>query len=215
MNAISRLIAILQISVAVFFLYAQAFADSPAPPRDYMNRLSNLLLTLLVVSCISCATFLPATNEQNGRPNDFGVEYKWREGSLPPPYHYEYTIIIKPSGQSKIVLIPDYPAADVPKWAEDFKVTEKDLNALYRVMVANGLFTQKWQQLDAAPVGGSNQILVVTAQGKLIKVEDYLVFEQQAPAKAMYAAVQALVPKEIWGRLQAKRHQYIQEYPRR
>ena len=41
MNAISRLIEILQISVAVLFLYAQAFADSPAPPRDFKKVTEN------------------------------------------------------------------------------------------------------------------------------------------------------------------------------
>ncbi|MDP2853469.1 MAG: hypothetical protein Q8O28_04380 [Smithellaceae bacterium] len=66
-------------------------------------------------------------------------------------------------------------------------------------------------QLDAAPVGGSNQTLVVTAQGKRIKVEDYVVSEQQVSAKVMYAAVQALVPRDIWERLKARRQQYMQE----
>lgn len=41
MNVISRLVGILQISVAVFFLYAQASADSPAPPRDFKKVTEN------------------------------------------------------------------------------------------------------------------------------------------------------------------------------
>jgi hypothetical protein len=53
------------------------------------------------------------------------------------------------------------------------------------MMVENGLFTRKWRQLAVTPVGGSNQTLVVTAQGKRIKVEDYLVSEQQVSAKVM------------------------------
>lgn len=180
-----------------------------------MKHVPNLLLTLLAVCCINCATFYPSINEQNARPDDFGVEYEWREGSLPPPYHYEYTIIIKPSSQSKIVMTPDYPSNTVPKWIEYFKVEERGLNDLYRMMVENGLFTRKWRQLTAAPVGGSNQTLIVTAQGKRIKVEDYLVSEQQVSAKVMYATVQALVPKEIWERLQVRRQQYMQEHQHR
>ena len=180
-----------------------------------MKHLSNLLLMLFTVSCLSCATSHPLTNEQNVRPDDFSVEYEWREGSLPPPYHYEYTVTIKSSGRGEIVLTPDYPSNDVPKWTEFFKIEEQALNDLYRVMVENGLATQKWRQLDAAPVGGSNQTLVVTAQGKRIKVEDYLVSEQQVSAKVMYAAVKALIPNEIWERLQTKRQQYMQEHQRR
>jgi hypothetical protein len=177
-----------------------------------MKNVPNLLLTLLTVYCIGCATLHPSINEQNARPDDFGVQYEWHEGSLPPPYHYEYTIIIKPSGQSKIVLSPDYPSVTTPKWTEFFKVKEQGLNDLYQMMVENGLFTRKWQQLDAAPVGGSSQTLVVTAQGKQIKVEDYLVSEQEVSAKAIYAAVHALVPKDIWERLQTRRQQYMQEH---
>ena len=177
-----------------------------------MKHVPNLLLTLLTIYCIGCAALHPSINKQSTRPDDFGVQYKWREGSLPPPYHYEYSIIVKPSGRSKIVLSPDYPSVTTPKWTEFFKVEEQGLNDLYRLMVENGLFTRKWRQLDAAPVGGSNQTLVVTARGKQTKVEDYLVSEQQASAKAMYAAVQALVPKDIWKRLQPRRQQYMQEH---
>jgi hypothetical protein len=180
-----------------------------------MKRFSNLLLILFAVFCTGCATFHPSTNERNARPDDFGVEYEWREGSLPPPYHYEYTVIIKPSSQGEIVLTPDYPSTTVPNWTEYFKVEEQGLNDLYRAMVENGLFTRKWRQLDTAPVGGSHQRLAVTAQGKRIKIEDYLIPEQQVSAKIMYAAVQVLVPKEIWERLQARRQQYMQEHPHR
>ena len=172
-----------------------------------------MLLTTFFI--IGCSTYHPATGEQGARPDDFSVEYEWREGSLPPPYHYAYTITIKPSGQSEIVLTPDYPSAAVPKWAETFQGEEPNLNDLYRVMVENGLFTRRWRERDAPPVGGSNQTMVVTARGKRITVEDYLVSEQQASAKVMYAAVQALVPKDVWERLEARRKQYMQEHPRR
>jgi hypothetical protein len=179
-----------------------------------MKRLSNLLLILFTVCCIGCAALNPAANEPATRPDDFRIEYEWRAGSLPPPWHYEYTIIID-STRSEIVLIPDYPSAAAPKWAEYFKVEKQGLDDLHRVMAENGLFTQKWRRLDPAPVGGSNQKLVVTARGKRFKVEDYLISEQQDSAQAMYAAVRSLVPKEIWERLQAKRRQYMQEHPRR
>ncbi len=180
-----------------------------------MRCLSNLLLTLFAVFCIGCATLHSSTNEQNARPNDFVIEYEWREGSLPPPYHYEYSVIINPSGRSEIILTPDYPSTTVPKWTEFFKVEEQNLNDVYRVIVENGLFTRKWRQLDQAPVGGSNQTLIVMVKGKRIKIEDYLVPEQQFSAKLMYAAVQALVPQEIWERLQARRQKYVQEHPPR
>jgi hypothetical protein len=41
MHAISKIIRILQLSVAVLFLHAQAFADSPAPPHDFKTVTEN------------------------------------------------------------------------------------------------------------------------------------------------------------------------------
>lgn len=180
-----------------------------------MKHISILLLVLFAMSCIGCSTFHPTINKQNERPGDFCVEYEWREKSLPPPYHYEYTIILKPSGQSEIVLIPDYPSSDVPKLTENFKVAEQDLHELYRIMVENGLFTRKWRQMGGGLVGSRYQKLIVTAQGKKIQVEDSLVYEQQAPAKVIYSAVQALVPQKIWEQLQAQRQLYMQRHPHR
>ncbi|HUT36408.1 MAG TPA: hypothetical protein VNE39_23175 [Planctomycetota bacterium] len=55
---------------------------------------------------------------REGRPADFGFRYDWREGSLPPPYHYEYTISVSPEGEGTIVFRPDYPEHDVPAWEE-------------------------------------------------------------------------------------------------
>ena len=175
----------------------------------------NLLLTLIAFFCIGCATLQPSMHESKSRPADFAVEYEWREGSRPPPYHYEYSISVRPAGDGEIVLIPNYPADGVPRWTEKFQIAERDLNELYRAMAENRLFTQQWRQLEPAPIGGSNQTLVVTARGKRIKVADYLISGQQAPARVMYAAVRALVPREIWDQMQARREQYMREYPRR
>ena len=47
MNAISRLIKVLQISVAVLFLHAQAFADTPAPFRDFKEVTGNYVFVML------------------------------------------------------------------------------------------------------------------------------------------------------------------------
>src|SRR6266487_6876454 len=179
-----------------------------------MKLLFDLPVVLLTVFLICCSAPQPTKVMQEKRPDDLAVEYQWRAGSMPPPYHYEYMFTIKPNGQSQIVFIPDYPSAAAPQWVESLMIEEERLDELYRVMVENGLFTRKWRQTDNPPVGGSSQSLAVTARGKRVLVEDYLVSEQQAPAEKMYAAVRALVPKDVWERLQAKRQQYMQEHPR-
>lgn len=149
------------------------------------------------------------------RPVDFSVKYEWRAGSMPPPYHFEYTININPAGQGKVLMIPDYPSDRVPRWTETFALTRVELDKLYRVMVDNDLFTKRWQRLDRQPIGGSRQEMMVTAQGKQFVLEDYLVADQEAPAKAMSSAVISTVPKMIWDKLNAQREKYMQEHSRK
>lgn len=180
-----------------------------------MKVLSAALSVLLTAFLIGCSAPHPGTGPQGKRPDDFGVEYQWREASVPPPYHYEYSVIIKSTGQGQIVFIPDYPSAAAPRWVESFVIEEERLDDLYWVMMEKGLFTRKWRQMASLPVGGSFQWLAVKAGGKLMLVEDYLVFEQEAAAKAIYAAVRALVPKDVWENLQVRRQHYMQEHRRK
>ena len=180
-----------------------------------MKVLSVTLSVLLTAFLICCSAPHPGTGLQGKRPADFGVEYQWREASVSPPYHYEYSVTIKPTGQSQIAFIPDYPSAAPPRWVESFVIEEERLDDLYGVMMEKGLFTRKWRQMDPLPVGGRFQWLGVKAGGKRLVVEDYLVSEQEAAAKAMYAAVRALVPKEVWESLQVRRQQYMQEHRRK
>lgn len=179
-----------------------------------MKPLLNSLPMLLIVVLSSCSRLSPATDVPDARPDDFSVEYEWREGSLPPPYHYEYTIVIKPDSEGEVTMIPDYPSETAPEWTETFTVEEEELDSLYQVMVDNGLFTQKWRTLDLSPVGGGRQSMTVTAGGEQVTLEPHLVSDQEVSAEAMYSAVEALVPKEIWDKLNARREQYMQEHPR-
>ena len=180
-----------------------------------MSFFCDWLPMLLPTFFIGCAMFRPATGAQGSCPEDFWVELHWRAGSLPPPLHYESTITITSSGQSKMVLTPDYRRAGVPEWTEQFHVEEPNVRNLYRVMVENGLFTHRWRKMATGPTGGGYRRLVVIASGKRFMVEDYVVSEHRASARVMYAAVQALVPKNLWEQLEARREQYIEEYPRR
>jgi hypothetical protein len=179
-----------------------------------MKRLCDRLPALLATILVGCSTSPPEPPELASRPADFSVQYEWTEGSLPPPHHYEYAITVASSGQGQLVLLPDYPTAGAPKWTERFSLDAEDMDRLYQTLKKNGLFRNDWRQLDAPPVGGSSQTLVVMAGGKQFIVEDYLVADQQPAAKAIYEAVNAIVPQESWDRLDGKRRQYMQKHPR-
>ncbi|HMP41352.1 MAG TPA: hypothetical protein PKA05_13295, partial [Roseiflexaceae bacterium] len=97
-------------------------------------------LTLLLAGCTIFG--LPVADPALAqRPADFALVYQWREGSLPPPYHYEYDIELQPSGLGEIRMRPDYPADGVPLWIESFSLSDSQLDSLYQVFVTQGALT--------------------------------------------------------------------------
>src|SRR5687768_8853812 len=96
------------------------------------------LLCLLLLFSFGCAT----STEMKPRPADFRVQYHWSEGSLPPPYHSEYTIRLGPGLQGEIEFQPDYPSGDTPIWIETFEIEDEDLEKLYALMWAKGIFAE-------------------------------------------------------------------------
>jgi hypothetical protein len=150
---------------------------------------------------------VPAT-----RPADFTVTYAWREATLAPPYHYEYTIAVAADGTLTMTFIPDYPGPGVPTWTETVRLDAAQMDALYATLTANGLFTTKWQVTDGPPVGGSSYDLTATAAGITVEVPSYVVDDQDAAADALSATLNALIPPAMWDDLNAQRTQYIAEH---
>ncbi len=164
----------------------------------------------LTTATLACAAFggraAPAT-----RPADFSVTYNWYEGSLPPPYHYEYTVSIDADGAGQVVYTPNYPGADVPTWTEDFTLDTAQLDTLYAHLRDLGVLTTSWSEADDIPVGGSHSTLTILADGQTSEIPAFpaRMIEQADSAKS---AVYTAVPAEIWDRLAAQRDQYVQEH---
>lgn len=159
------------------------------------------LLLLIIAGC--GMSQMPAQ-----RPDDFALVYDWREGSLPPPYHYEYSITLTAKGNCEVIMIPDYPASDVPQWRELFQVSAADRDRLYGQLRELGLFTTSWREASELRVGGSSEDIVVVADGKQVKIPSQVVESQEARAAEIYAAVKAIVPPETWAKLEAQLKEY-------
>jgi len=184
-------------------------------------RLTWILLPILITLLAGCSLTLPTSGTDGAapakgdqtRPDDFHVTYKWQEGSLPPPYHYEYTIIISPTGQGQIVMIPDYSMNEPPTWTETFTASVEEMDTLYSTLVANGLLTRRWRAQDSPPVGGSSQSVTVLVRERQIVIPSFVLPAHESSAAAIYAAIEAFVPQEIWNKLDAQREQYVQKHP--
>jgi hypothetical protein len=175
----------------------------------YRLILSSLILLILATGCTAMN---PTPDPLDSRPADFKVVYDWQEGSLPPPYHYEYTITLAPDGQGQIVMVPDYTFSNPPTWTETFTVTSAQLDQFYRLLIDKGLFTQRWQAQADPPVGGSYDSLSITAHGKQITIPTFVIPSQAAAAEDISTALRALVPQDLWDRLNTQLEKYQQEH---
>jgi hypothetical protein len=169
------------------------------------------LLAVLALSCATVARIIP-TPMPDQRPDDFSVLYEWSEGSLPPPYHYEYSIAVGPGRMGEVIMIPDYPSDTTPRWTEPFPVSAADLDGLYTTLRDGGMWSTAWEAMQDPPVGGSSDSLTATAFGNTTEIPSFVVSEQSDAAGAAAAAVRALVPQEVWDRLEAQLKEYQAEH---
>src|SRR5262245_35527834 len=73
----------------------------PISKERAMPRFPGTLMLSLAILLAGCGpSSLPDT-----RPEDFQVTCEWSEGSLPPPFHYEYTITITSIGAGTVAMV--------------------------------------------------------------------------------------------------------------
>jgi len=174
-----------------------------------MKTLIPLLALMLLLS--ACGVF-PASSGEQTRPEDFQVRYEFYEGSLPPPYYYQYSVQIGPREQAEISLTPDYPGEGVPTWTESFTLSAGELDALYSELVSLRLLSTRWKAQAVPPVGGSRERLVATVNGKEIIVPSFPVSSQQARARELLQAVRSVAPHDLMNSLLARREAYMESH---
>ena len=129
---------------------------------------------------------------------------------MPPPFHYEYTVIIGPGTEGKVVYRPDYPSDKVPTWTETFPVTVEQLDSLYDLALAQNIFSTNWRQAQNIPVGGSVEWADISADGKHVSIPSFPQSPTDVAAGEIFGAARALVPKAAWDKLEAQRTEYAE-----
>lgn len=163
----------------------------------------SLLMSPLLSACVTPAP--------SGAPSDFALTYDWREGSLPPPYHYSYQIELAADGAGTIAFTPGYDGPEVPTWVETFQLSSAERDALYSALVEQGLLRERWRADPLPPIGGSSATLRVTADGQTATLPDFVIAAQQERVAAMHALVEAQVPEAIWTKLRMQHEEYVAE----
>ena len=131
-------------------------------------------------------------------PKSFSVVYESRNGTVPPPHHFEIAIRLEPGKPGVYEFRPGYPGmeAGIRVWKETFPVSDAARAALYERLVKLGV-ERVWKADPNPPVGGgSRNLTVVTAKGKFV-VPAFPVGADRARAEKLFAAVEALVPRKL------------------
>jgi len=158
---------------------------------------------LLFVSVTACSA------SSNRHPADFSLTFDWNTGSLPPQYHYSYTITIQSDGKGSLDYQPGYEPNEATRWQTEFSLTVKQMDALYGYLIENDLLRATWN-LGEPSLGGSGSSLVVTAGGKEYAVPSIseLQPEDRKRLEVTIDAIKNLLPQNIWDELDARQEVY-------
>jgi guanosine-3',5'-bis(diphosphate) 3'-pyrophosphohydrolase len=144
-------------------------------------------------------------------PSDFYLEYAWREGTVPPPYHYEYRITLEASGNGEVLFRPDYPSEQPPEWRESFTVSFEELQGLYRRIVEEGILGRQWEPIpdEEARIGGELESMEIVENARAHQIPSSIV--DASRVEPVYQRIRSMVPETIWQSLMRRREAYIRE----
>jgi len=146
------------------------------------------------------------------KPTDFALTYEWQEGSIPPPYHYEYTIHLGPGSGGEIRFRPDYAFNNPPVWVEKLDVSSEKLTELYTLMAQEAVLSRQWQPAKSASIGGKTEWVEGTVSGGRFAVPYPLEASDAQTMAEVYQRIQSFVPTSVWTKLMKQRTEYIQTF---
>ena len=194
-------------------------------PRRLFVRASSCIILLFLVSFVAsaCDVQQPAsptpgsaimTPPESSAPPDLALTYEYRAGSMPPPYHDEYTVTIGPGPNGTVIYRPDYPSDTTPTWTIPFTITVAQLDSLYFFLKTHKLLRANWRTTSSPSVGGSVRWATYTAGGVTYEIPRNLDLTETEPSALYDYISQVLVPQSIWTSLNDRRTQYQDNYPK-
>ena len=142
-------------------------------------------------------------------PADFALSFDHKEGSVPPPYHYEWTVEFDAEGAGKATYTPDYGGEGVPIYQASFEVSDADRESIYAALLRDGALEEQ-ATTDDPPIGGALDTAKVTADGSTFNVPAFNE-EGEATLDNVADQVRALVPAEDWARFEREGKKYSEK----
>lgn len=176
------------------------------------SRLSLVaLLLVLVAGCGAQVQGDPtaADNPADAMPADFAGEVTYANGSVPPPYHYEWRVEFDDSS-ARLTWSPGYEGDQKEEWTEEVDLGEDDREAYYDRVKETGLF--EFDNSDDGFVGGP------TGRARFGDLHDSGTLGTSEEGKdmleAVVAATEELFPAEVWSGMEGKQKAWEDSHPR-
>ncbi|MEP6775547.1 MAG: hypothetical protein ABJA50_08120 [Chloroflexota bacterium] len=197
-------------------------AERDALRRMFVRAYMRMVLLLIVATfAAACDVQRPAspttgaatmTPSKPSAPADFALIYEYRAGSMPPPYHDEYTVTMGPGPNGNVVYRPDYPSSTTPTWTVPLTVTVAQLDSLYSFLKTHKLLRTNWRTTSVPSVGGSVRWATYTAGGVAYEIPADLDLTETDPSALYDYVSQELVPQSVWTSLNEQRTRYQDNY---
>ncbi len=168
-----------------------------------------LLLSLLPILTNGCSDSQENANDLSER--ELTVELYWNTGAIPPEYYYYYRITVGPELKGLFEYQPGYGEPTAPEvWEVDFKVSEEQMDMLYRLINENNLLKNEWDVTEEIPEGGSASSLTITYNGTEYEIpgEYVLVAEERSKVNKVTDYLRGIVPAEIWNEMGDRQSQF-------
>jgi hypothetical protein len=161
------------------------------------------LLAVLVAGCSQATSGTPT-----GMPADFVATIVYRNGSVPPPHHYEWRLRVDES-EAELSWRPGYDEAEAP-WVETVPVTGEQRAEFYGQLRDAGVFepvSSEGEGMDGGPTGS----VELTADGSTYRLDGLGENEDsQDVLEEVRAAAEDLVPAEVWTRMSDKQEAWVE-----
>jgi hypothetical protein len=146
------------------------------------------------------------------------ILYSYSNGTLPPPYHYEYTITLNPEGNGELMHTSGYEINPATTATYKFNIDNDQMNSLNNTFERMNVY-QTINQNDPdreRHVGGPVEYLKVTVtnpdpnldQPPVVIVITEFPSERRNEVQEMFNLIKSFVPENIWNDTRQKQEAY-------
>jgi hypothetical protein len=170
-----------------------------------------LTLVLLLAGCTEAGTPVRDDSAVPVMPADFAGTVEYGNGSVAPPYHYRWQVRFDDT-TAEVAWTPGYD--ETQPWREHVNITADQREHLYSALRNAGVF-EAGTDIDDGMVGGPTGSVELTAAGRTYTPGTLGASKDgQRLLDEVVAAVEELVPADVWDGLQDRQDDWSRQQPK-